>query len=568
MSRLRDFQGIEGQDFFEMDLGFEVLLKNLLPEEEHSPVFNSLHHCARLVAGRWNDLAREASRPEHLPKLVKFDRVGGPVEQVDFGSLTRHLRREVAEFGVLTDVRSEVHKFAMVYLLAHNGEASVNCGLSCTDGLIRAVEARGSEFLRETYLPLMLSVDTPLAGAQFVTEQDGGSDVGAIETEAKPNPDGTWSITGEKWFCSNPDEYFLVAARPTGAPRGTAGVAIFFVPRVLPDGQINNISFKRLKDKLGTQSLPTAEMDFNQATAYAIGDTSEGFKTLMNYVIDVSRIHNAANACGILHRAFLEARNYAAQREAFGQAIIQYPLIQETLVRLLERLWRYRLLTFKLVALVDLHGIVAEDSSQAMWQRFLVNLAKYRTAATLTDSVREAVLVFGGNGICEDFTVLPRLLRDSMIIETWEGAHNTLCLQIIRDAGRSDLLERWRSEVGEALERWPDDFLSLTRKRFEQALARLTATLTRERLTHRHWAETHARRTVDRLGELLELAWMADAAARCAETDSTAALLTSTAGYHLLPGEDQFEHPILDALSKHGLSLIEERPFHVDVRDL
>ena len=568
MPRLKDFQGIEGQDFFEMDVGFQTLLKDLITEEEHLPVFNSLHHCARLVAGRWNDLAREASRPEQLPKIVKFDRVGGLVEQVDFGSLTRHLRREVAEFGVLTEVRSEVHKFAMVYLLAHNGEGSVNCGLSCTDGLIRAVEARGSSFLRETYLPLMLSVDTPLAGAQFVTEQDGGSDVGAIEAEATPNPDGTWSITGEKWFCSNPDEYFLVAARPKGARGGTAGVATFFVPRVFPDGRLNKISYRRLKDKLGTQSLPTAEIDFNQATAYAIGETAEGFKTLMNYVIDVSRIHNSANACGILHRAFLEARNYAGQREAFGQVIVRYPLIQETLVRLLERLWRYRLLTFKLVAMVDLHGIVAEDPSQAMWQRFLVNLAKYRTAVTLTDSVREAVLVFGGNGICEDFTVLPRLLRDSMIIETWEGAHNTLCLQIVRDAGRSDLLDRWRSEVSSVLELWPVGFLSSTRNRFEQAFTRLVATLTRERLTHRQWAEAHARRIVDRLGELLELAWMAEMAIRYAHTDSTAALLTSAAAYNLLPGEDQFEHPILEELNKHGLSLIEERPLLVDVGNL
>ncbi|HSE36303.1 MAG TPA: acyl-CoA dehydrogenase family protein [Blastocatellia bacterium] len=568
MPRLIDFQGIEGQDFFEMDLGFQSLLKDLLPEGEHAPVFNSLHHCARLVAGRWNDLAREASTRDHLPRIVKFDRVGVPVEQVDFGSLTRHLRREVAEFGVLTDARSELHKFAMVYLLAHNGEASVNCGLSCTDGLIRVVEARGSEFLRETYLPLMLSVDTPLAGAQFVTEPDGGSDVGAIETEAKPNPDGTWSITGEKWFCSNPDEYFLVAARPTGAPRGTAGVGIFFVPRVLPDGRLNRISFRRLKDKLGTQSLPTAEMDFDQATAWAIGDPADGFKLLMNYVIDVSRIHNAANACGILHRAFLEARNYAVQREAFGQAIIQYPLIQETLVRLLAKLHRYRLLTFKLVAAVDLHGIVAEDPSQAMWQRFLINLAKYRTAVTLTESVREAVLVFGGNGICEDFTVLPRLLRDSMIIETWEGAHNTLCLQILRDAGRSHLLDRWHAEVADALERWPADFLSLTRARFERALTQLNTTLTKERLADRSWAEMHARRIVDRLGDLLELAWMADAAPRHAESDSTRALLTSVAASDLLPGDDQFDHPIIDAINKHGPSLIDERTLRVNVRNL
>ena len=222
MSSLKEFQGIEGADFFELDPGFQTLLKNLLPADTHDAIFNSLHHCGRLVAGRWNDLAREANKHEHLPKIVKFDRAGNAVEQVDYGTHARHLRREVAEFGVLTDARNELHKFAIVYLLAHNGEGSVNCGLSCTDGLIRAIEAVGSEFLRETYLPLLRSAETPVAGAQFITEAGAGSDVGAVETEARPNPDGTWSITGEKWFCSNPDEYFLVGARPVDAPSGTA----------------------------------------------------------------------------------------------------------------------------------------------------------------------------------------------------------------------------------------------------------------------------------------------------------------------------------------------------------
>jgi alkylation response protein AidB-like acyl-CoA dehydrogenase len=565
MPRLRDFQGIEGQDFFEMDLGFQSLLKDLLPEEEHSPVFNSLHHCARLVAGRWNDLAREASTRDHLPRIVKFDRVGGPVEQVDFGSLTRHLRREVAEFGMLTDVRSEVHKFAMVYLLAHNGEASVNCGLSCTDGLIRAVEARGSEFLRETYLPLMLSVDTPLAGAQFVTEQDGGSDVGAIETEAKPNPDGTWSITGEKWFCSNPDEYFLVAARPAGAPPGTAGVAIFFVPRVLPDGQINNISFKRLKDKLGTQSLPTAEMDFNQATAWAIGEPADGFKTLMNFVINTSRVHNAANACGILHRAFLEARNYARQRNAFGRAIINYPLVQETLVSLLEKCWRYRVLTFKLVSMIDEHGLSPADPSQSMWQRFLINLAKYRSASTLTASVHDAIMVLGANGIVEDFTILPRLLRDSMIIETWEGAHNTLCLQIVRDAAKSDLIDRWQAEINDTLGDWPRRLLSQTRARFEQTFRQTRDELSDNRLADREWASVHARRLVDRLGSLLELAWMAKNALRGDQDDATPALLTVASAHFLLPNLNVFDESGFGATARHWASLIDEAPISASV---
>lgn len=568
MSRLRDFQGIEGQDFFEMDLGFQSLLKDLLPEDEHSPVFNSLHHCARMVAGRWNDLAREASTRDHLPRIVKFDRVGRPIERVDLGPLTRHLRREVAEFGVLTEARSEVHKFAMVYLLAHNGEASVNCGLSCTDGLIRAVEARGSEFLRETYLPLMLSVDTPLAGAQFVTEQDGGSDVAAIETEAKPNADGSWSITGEKWFCSNPDEYFLVAARPAGAPQGTAGVAIFFVPRVLPDGSLNKISFRRLKDKLGTQSLPTAEIDFNQATAWSIGEPADGFKTLMNHVINTSRVHNAANACGFLHRAFLEARNYARQRAAFGGAIVHYPLVQETLITLLERCWRHRILTFTLVSMIDENGLTPADASQSMWQRFLINLAKYRSASTLTASIHDAIMVLGANGIVEDFTILPRLLRDAMIIETWEGTHNTLCLQIARDAVKFDLLGRWRLEIESVIGEWPVNFLTQTRTRFEQVFRHTLDDVSGSRLSDHQWSSTHARRIVDRLGSLLELAWMARMASRSNKDDATIALMTALSARALLPGFESFNDPGLEQISSYLPKLIDESPVAANVATL
>jgi alkylation response protein AidB-like acyl-CoA dehydrogenase len=520
------------------------------------------------VAGRWNDLAREANKHEHLPKIVKFDRAGNPVEQVDYGTHARHLRREVAEFGVLTDARNELHKFAIVYLLAHNGEGSVNCGLSCTDGLIRAIEAVGSEFLRETYLPLLRSAETPVAGAQFITEAGAGSDVGAVETEARPNPDGTWSITGEKWFCSNPDEYFLVGARPVDAPSGTAGVAIFLVPRLLPDGSVNRISFRRLKDKLGTRSLPTAEIDFNGATAWAIGEPEDGFKTLMNYVINTSRIHNAVNACGMLHRAFLEARNYARQRDAFGGAIIGYPLVQETLIKLLERCWRYRALTFNLVAMIDEHGLRPSDREQSMWQRFLINLAKYRTAMTLTDSIREAMLLLGGNGIVEDFTVLPRLLRDAMIIETWEGAHNTLCLQIVRDAARSELLKRWRAEIEAVLGEWPRELLLQTRTRFEQFFRQTFDEITKSRLADNQWSATHARRVVDRLGSILEIAWMARIAAEYSKEDATAVFLTAASAHFLLPGPSALDASGFFSTSQHWPALIEETPISADVARL
>ena len=401
-----------------------------------------------------------------------------------------------------------------------------------------------------------------------MTEQDGGSDVGRIESTAARNADGTWAITGSKWFCSNPDEYFLVAARPAGARAGTAGVAVFMVPRVLGDGRVNRISFRRLKDKLGTRSLPTAEIDFDGATGYQIGEVGDGFKTLMNYVINVSRIHNAVNAVGMLHRSFLEARNYARQREVFGGALIDYPMIQETLVGMLEKLWRYRLLTFRLVAMVNEHGLLPKDAGQAMWQRFLINLAKYRTGVTLTDSIKEAILILGGNGIVEDFTVLPRLLRDAMIVETWEGPHNTLCLQIMRDAARSDLVGRWQREVSESLERWPEGFLSQTRARFEQVFNETVDLLTEERIADRVWASTHARRAVDRLGSLLEIAWLAEFAARHASEDATAALMAAVASHNLLRGGDQFETPMTNALGLHGLSLIWEQPLQSDITAL
>jgi hypothetical protein len=337
---------------------------------------------------------------------------------------------------------------------------------------------------------------------------------------------------------------------------------VFLVPRLLPDGRLNAISFERLKDKLGTRSLPTAEMKFMGATGYAIGEPREGFKTLMHYIINVSRIHNAINACAFSHRAFLEARNYARQRQAFDVTLASAPLIQDSLLTLLERNWRNRVLTFKLIALVDKNGLTPEDADQAMWQRFLTNLAKYRTALMLVDSMREAMLILGGNGIVEDFTILPRLFRDAMIIETWEGPPNTLCLQIIRDAARSNLFERFLSEVRGVLESWPADFLGYTRKRFDERLNQLAVALSAQ-ATNPRWLEANTRRVVDAMGSLIEIAWLADLALGEGEKDATAALMTSLAGWHLFDNGD-CDHPMTRAMNRYGADLIDEKPVQAE----
>jgi acyl-CoA dehydrogenase len=558
MARLRDFEGIEGTDFFEQDRGLRLLLHDLAGGEGAQEILASLHDCGRRVAGEWNTLAIEGDRPENLPRLIRQDRVGNPIERVEFGPFTRRLRREVAEFGVLTKARSEMHRFAMVYLLAHNGEASLMCAISCTDGMLRVLDAKGSRALRDRYCDLLASVDTPFAGAQFVTEQVGGSDVGAIESEAERTGEGTWAIKGEKWFCSNPDEYFAIAARPAGAPDGTRGVALFFVPRVLPDGTLNHLRFRRLKDKLGTRSLPTAEIDFEGSVAFAIGHPREGFKNLMGYLINTSRLHNAANALGFMHRAFLEARNYARQRETFGTPIIGYPLVGESLVSLLAALWRERVLFFRLLALIDVNGLVPESTDQRMWQRCLINMAKYRTAAGLTAYIRDALLLLGGNGTVEDFTVVPRLLRDGLVLETWEGPHNTLVLQLLRDMKRFDFAVRWQEEVMEVLARWPDDFMPFTRARLGAAFRHLQ-TLLHAKMSDERWGLIHARRLVDSLAGVLAIAWMADMALRDAANDATAALLTAMAADQLWStNADRFQARLSNRLTEVAVALIEE----------
>jgi len=512
MTELKNFHGIENTNFFEQDHKFQNLLEELLPTDLRGEVFDSLHECGARVAGRWNDLANIANRKENEPRIVKFDRAGNAVEKIDFGLAVTTMRREVAEFGLFTRSKNLIHKFAQVYLLAHNGESSLTCPISCTDGLIAALEAKGSQELKERYLPKILSSETPFAGAQFVTEHDAGSDVGAIKTLSVPpavaggSVSDAWQITGDKWFCSNPDEFFVMATR-VGEKEGTNGIGLFFVPRVI-DAKVNNLSFLRLKDKLGTRALPTAEIRFENSIGFPIGDVNEGFKTLMNYVLNVSRIHNAVNACGFLHRAILEAKNYTQQRNVFGQAIINFPLVQETLLRLESRLYLKLNLVFKLIALVDANGLVPEDEDQAMWQRFLTNLSKYRTAVQLTESIKEAILLFGGNGIVEDFTVLPRLLRDGMIIETWEGTHNTLAMQIMRDIKRSGLIDKFFEELNFSLNNWRENVPN-EREKFVTVLKQAKERITKEQMADDLWTAKNARRIVDCLGYLLETAWAA-----------------------------------------------------------
>jgi acyl-CoA dehydrogenase len=326
---------------------------------------------------------------------------------------------------------------SLLYRLAQAGEGGHTCPVVCTAGLVRALRTRASSELREQFLPPLLETDYERAerGAQFLTERHGGSDVGANRVEAVPDGDA-WRLHGEKWFCSVADaDQFVVTARPRGAPPGTRGLGCFLVPRA--DG---GFRIRRLKDKLGTRALATGEIEFEGAPAYPLGPLDEGFKTAVG-VLNTSRWLNAVGSAGLMRRAVDVASEFVATRDAFGGSIARFPLVRENLAVMKSEAAAALASTdevTQLVARID-EGTASEED--VLWHRLLVNANKFVTSLAATAVVRRGIEALGGNGTIEDFSPLPRLYRDAIVFESWEGTHNVLCAQVLRDLARFDAVE-------------------------------------------------------------------------------------------------------------------------------
>jgi acyl-CoA dehydrogenase len=375
-------------------------------------------------------------------------RLGREGQQIEFHPALRSAGQAVWQSGILSLPPSEGAAFeqaALMYLLSHAGEAGQACPVACTAGLVRALRTHGSPALQERFLPPLLETDYDRAerGAQFLTEIQSGSDVGANATEAVPDEQepGAWRIRGEKWFCSVADaDQFVVTARPLGAAAGTHGLACFLVPRRAADGGPNGFRIRRLKDKLGTRALATAEIEFDGALAYPIGALENGFEIAAGVVLNTSRWMNALGAAGLMRRAYLEAAGFARHRIAFGRPIGDFPLVRENLAVMKAEEHAALASTMALTGLVDALDTGTAGSPAANLHRFLVNANKYVTSIVATQVTRRAIEALGGNGTIEDFSPLPRLYRDAIVFESWEGTHNILVEQVRRDAVRLDLL--------------------------------------------------------------------------------------------------------------------------------
>ena len=462
---LEGWRESQPDNFFVADRNLHRLLTFYWGEEAYRERLPRLYRFGAVSATVVDRAARTVNEDENLPRLDRYNGIGERIEAVDFHPAHHEAGRAIYGSGVMAvheEPGNNLLSLALFYLSALNGEAGHNCPLAMTAGLIRVLQAVGSPQLKQAYLPGLLNPEygENYTGAQFLTEVQGGSDVGANATTATPldpGAEGTWLLNGEKWFCSNVTaDLALVTARVPAQGEGTAGLGLFLMPRVLPDGTLNSYYIRRLKDKLGTRSMATGEVEFRDALAYQVGDVGAGFRNVMIYVINTSRIFNGVGCAGNARRAYMDAWRYATYRRAFDRPIIHFPLVQELLAKMRSDATAILSGSLRIVHTLDeIETGKKDDVATGSFLRMALNLNKVRSAILAHEVVNQGIEVLGGNGAIADFSVLPRLLRDNVVYENWEGTHNVLLAQVQRDMRRYAVHEPFMMLVQEMLEPLP-----------------------------------------------------------------------------------------------------------------
>ena len=435
---------------------------------EFDTINKELTALSKYVSFRWRELANTANELENHLKVTKvkhYDAHNHRIDRIERCTETQILENETFSLGLFDpDRNTPWGRFCKIFLLYQNGEAGVMCPVACTHGLIWLMQKYEQSLSNEVkdILERVRKGKNGIygTGAQFVSEIQGGSDVPANLVEAifekSEGTDGfsnCWRLYGQKFFCSAVHtDYALVTAKPKGVPSSTR-VAAFVVPSWLPGNKNkeirNSYTIDRLKPKLGTAELPTAEITYNGAVAYPIGPLEKGLADVVGIVLSLSRLHVAFGMAAGALRVAREATLYAQFRMAFGVPVSSFPLMMNQIEDLNDFAKRSAAGAFKVFSefihfgenlisgIRDLEQITDLDERKRRFRlRELIMLQKIVVADETPKMIRKAISFFGGHGIMEDFLSLPRLHRDSMIMELWEGPRNVLLTQIHRDFQR------------------------------------------------------------------------------------------------------------------------------------
>jgi alkylation response protein AidB-like acyl-CoA dehydrogenase len=493
-------------------------LRRALPDDVRRAVEPSLQEMGDLAVSLD---ALGATDRKAEPRLVQWDAWGNRVDAIEITPLWQEAAKVAAEKGVVATAyerkhgdRSRIHQFALAYLFDPS-TAVYTCPLAMTDGAAKTLVVHGNRALVDRALPRLLSRDprTAWTSGQWMTERTGGSDVAISETVAKKEGD-RYRLYGTKWFTSaTTSQMALTLARPEGNPPGGSGLALFYVEVRGDDGRMNDgIFVNRLKDKLGTRQVPTAELTLDGAFAIPVVGTTDGVKNITP-MLNITRTWNAIGAISGMRRGLALARDYAAKRVAFGAKLSDKPLHVDTLAGLAAEFEGAFLLTFRAVELLGREEARTITEEEAMLLRLLTPIVKLTTGKQAVAVASEVLEAFGGAGYVED-TGLPRILRDSQVLPIWEGTTNVLSLDLLRALGRSGSIEPLEREIGARTAKGTAE-LRPAADAARAAFAHAKAWLAGAREAGIPALEAGARRFALTVGRALELALLVDHAAWC-----------------------------------------------------
>lgn len=380
-------------------------------------------------------LAERLLEPRHTP----FDAWGRRIDQIELTPLWRRMPAIAARYGLVwhgydkdKGAHGRLYQFALVYL-ATAATDFYSCPLAMTDGAARALIESGNDQLIRRALPhLTARTEKELwTSGQWMTETTGGSDVGGTETTAERDASGQWRAYGRKWFTSAAtSEMALLLARPQGNPAGTEGLALYYIEPRDRAGRLQNIAVDRLKDKLGSRKLPTAELTLSGAPVELVGEDRRGVRMIAP-VLNQTRLWNAMAALSFYRRGLQLLRDYAGRRSVFGALLRDQPLHQRTFAGLqaeFEAGLHLVLYVAELLGKAE-HGLL--DDRHRLLLRLLIPITKLYTAKQALAGITEIVEGFGGAGYIED-TGLPVLLRDAQVFTIWEGTTDVLSLDALK----------------------------------------------------------------------------------------------------------------------------------------
>jgi alkylation response protein AidB-like acyl-CoA dehydrogenase len=446
------------------------------------------------------------------PVLTQWDAWGNRVDRVEVSPLWREAERIAAEQGLVATayerqhgLYSRVHQFALAYLFTPSTDL-YSCPLAMTDGAARALIAAGNQALIERAVPHLTSRDPRefWTSGQWMTEASGGSDVALTETVARQE-NGRWRLYGRKWFTSaSTSQMALTLARPEGNPPGGKGLALFYLETRDAQGRPNHILVNRLKDKLGTRKVPTAELTLDGTPAELVAGTGDGVKNIAP-MLNVTRTWNSIAACAFARRGLALARDYAGKRVVFGALLAEKPLHVDTLAGLEAEFQGALHLTFFVVELMGREEAGKASAEQKNLLRLLTPVAKLLTGRQVVHILSEVIESFGGAGYVED-TGLPLLLRDAQVLPIWEGTTNVLSLETLRALEAVGGLAVLKREIGILLRELREPDLVKISAQVERAVEQAEAWLAK---ATGDALEAGARRFAMTLGRAVELALLA-----------------------------------------------------------